>query len=476
MFEKRWGKKLSELCGIDIRSLALFRIELAAILLTDLFIRLQDIGAHYTDDGVLPRSVLLSHFADTWHTSFHLMNGTWLFQLSLFILAIGFATALLVGYRTRLATIVSWILIISVQTRNPLILQGADDVLKMLLFWGMFLPLGACWSVDQWRNASKKFSYQIVSPATLAILLQICFIYWFSAILKTDASWRHEGSAVWYAISNEFFSTSTGLLLLDYPNVLKVLTFSTLYLELFGPLFAFSPFWTGPLRTITASIFILFHLVALNLTMDLGIFPYVCAVGWIVFFPGWFWDHLLKFKISTFDSFPYKTSSVNSFLSLFFITYILSWNLQSVNVLSLPSQAYSIGSFFRVDQLWNMFAPFPLRDDGWFVIPGKLRNGNEIDLFTDGKPVCWDHPEFCAKHFKNDRWRSFMMNLLFDDQNAINLSNYASYLCKEWNENHPYEEQLVTFEIIFMTKTNAYNLEGPPQDNRKVVLWHHFCP
>lgn len=476
MLGKRGSEKLNNLCGIDIRSLALFRIGLAIILLVDLFIRLQDISSHYSDDGVLPRSVLLNHFADRWHLSIHLMGGTWLFQLFLFILEIGFAIALLVGYRTRLATIVSWILIISVQTRNPLVLQGADGVLKMLLFWGMFLPLGAYWSLDQWRNSSERFSYRIVSAATIALLLQVCFIYWFSAILKSDISWQHEGSAVWYALSNEFFSTSTGLLLLDYPNLLKVLTFSTLYLELLGPLFAFSPFWTSPLRTITALIFILFHLVALNLTMDLGLFPYVCAVGWIVFLPSWFWDRVLKLETSTCNPLPYKANSVSSLFAVLSLAWILSWNLQSIHVLSLPPQAYAVGSSLRLDQLWNMFAPFPLKDDGWFVIPAKLRNGKEVDLFTEGKPVCWDHPKFCSKTFKNDRWRSFMMSLLFDDRNSVSLSNYASYLCKEWNESHPYEENLVTFEIIFMTKSNRYNLEGPPQDNQKVVLWHHFCP
>jgi hypothetical protein len=469
-------QKFIDLCGTDIRSLGLFRIGLAVILLVDLFIRLQDIGSHYSDDGVLPRSVLLSYFADSWHFSFHLLNGTWLFQLALFIIQIAFAIALLIGYNTRTATVASWILIISLQTRNPLILQGADDVLKMLLFWSMFLPLGACWSIDRWRNESQRLSYQITSPATLALLLQVCFIYWFSALLKSDASWHTDGSAIWYALSNEFFATSIGQLLLGYPFLLKFLTFTTLYLELFGPLFAFAPFYTNQLRTITALIFILFHLVALNLTLNLGLFPYVCAVAWLVFFPNWFWDRLLGMKASISNSLPYKANSVASLFAIFFLAYILSWNLQSINALTLPSQAYTIGSFLRIDQLWNMFAPYPLKDDGWFVIPAKLRNGNEVDLFTEETPVCWNHPQFCATHFKNDRWRSFMMNLLFYDNDAISLSNYAIYLTKDWNEKHPYEENLVTFEIIFMAKTNDYNLVGPPRDNQKIVLWHHCCP
>lgn len=476
MLNTRWKDTLNDLCGIDIRSLALFRIGLAIILLVDITIRLQDIDGHYTDDGVLPRSVLLNHFADTWHVSLHLMNGTWLFQLFLFILEMGFSLALLVGYRTRLATIALWTLTISLQTRNPLVLQGADDVLKMLLFWGMFLPLGAYWSVDQWKGRITRISHQIASPATIALLLQICFIYWFSAFLKTDASWRQEGSAVWYALTNEFFATSIGLALLDYPNLLKGLTFSTLYLELFGPFFAFSPFWTSQFRTVTAIVFISFHLLALNMTMDLGIFPYVCAVGWIVFFPGWFWDRMLKLNISNINSDRYRSNAITSFLAILFLAYIFTWNLKSVYTLSLPPKAYAVGSFLRLDQLWNMFAPFPLKEDGWYVIPAKLRNGKEVDLFKEGEAVCWEHPKYCAKEYKNDRWRSFMMNILFDESNGIMLSNYASFLCREWNETHSYEENLVSFEIVFMSKTNRYQFEGPPENNQKVILWQHFCP
>ena len=46
---------LSDVFGIDTRSLAVFRIGLALTILLDLVLRAQDLGAHYTDAGVLPR-------------------------------------------------------------------------------------------------------------------------------------------------------------------------------------------------------------------------------------------------------------------------------------------------------------------------------------------------------------------------------------------------------------------------------------
>ena len=63
--------------GIDLRSLTVLRIGLAALLLADLVYRAQDFRAHYTDQGVLPRTLYLDVFSNieaVW--SFHLILGS----------------------------------------------------------------------------------------------------------------------------------------------------------------------------------------------------------------------------------------------------------------------------------------------------------------------------------------------------------------------------------------------------------------
>ena len=50
--------RLRELFGIDLRTLALARIGLSFLVLLDLSLRARDLSAHYTDQGVLPRSAL----------------------------------------------------------------------------------------------------------------------------------------------------------------------------------------------------------------------------------------------------------------------------------------------------------------------------------------------------------------------------------------------------------------------------------
>ena len=62
--------------GIDARSLALFRVALALLALV-LWLRIANLGAFYTDAGVLPRAAQIEIYAGL-PTLFglHLMNGT----------------------------------------------------------------------------------------------------------------------------------------------------------------------------------------------------------------------------------------------------------------------------------------------------------------------------------------------------------------------------------------------------------------
>src|SRR5438270_677959 len=53
------SRLLQRLFSIDLRSLALFRVGLAILFFGDLFERVSNLSAQYTDIGVLPRSLLL---------------------------------------------------------------------------------------------------------------------------------------------------------------------------------------------------------------------------------------------------------------------------------------------------------------------------------------------------------------------------------------------------------------------------------
>lgn len=479
--------KLKELFGIDLRSLALFRIGLALVLLGDLYIRFFDLGAHYTDSGVLPREAVIEKLLDPWAFSLHLANGTWQFELILFLIHALCGVALLVGYQTRLATLLCWILTNSLMNRNPSILQGGDDVLKLLLFWSMFLPLGALWSLDSHckEKQTPLYENQIVSAGTLALLIQVSSIYWFASLLKTDPVWTIDGTAVWYSLSIEQYATSLGKNLLQYPALLKIFSFTSLYLETYGPFFAFFPIWTAPLRIATVITFILFHLIGLNLTMELALFPYICAVAWITFIPGVFWNWLLGFfrnslylkslliRPCNVPEKAWEASPFSNGLASFFLIYVFFLNLSTLNEynqkLFVPLQP--LGNFLGLDQKWEMFAPYPITEDGWYVIPAILRDGTKLDLYTEKSPVSWEKPNLLSHTYPNDRWRSYLMNLYLENDEM--MADYAGYLCAKWNATHPPEKRLERFQIVLMSRINS--IQQPEAPYKQKIFWEQAC-
>ncbi|MCR5889086.1 hypothetical protein LRS06_15175 [Hymenobacter sp. J193] len=226
---------------LDLRALALLRIATGAVVLTDLAIRSTDLEAHYTNLGVLPLHVLFQFCWNPYEFSLHTSSGLWAVQAMWFGLAALAAVAVVLGYKTRWATALSWLLLISLQNRNPLIVQGGDDLLRMLLFWGFFLPWGRVYSLDSHRQ-QLPYSYRYISAATVAYVVQLALVYWCTALLKNSPEWNHDGTAIYYALSLDQILMPLGRWLYPHAELLRGLTLLTYYTELLLPFLLFLPF------------------------------------------------------------------------------------------------------------------------------------------------------------------------------------------------------------------------------------------
>jgi hypothetical protein len=283
---------LSEIFGVDLRTLALFRIGLAALILVDLALRARDLRAHYTDFGVMPREAM----ADALHPaawSLHAASGELWFQVALFCIAAGLALMLLAGWRTRLATAASWAMLVSVQNRNPQVLSGEDVLIVMLAFWAMFLPLGARFSVDAAGRdaAAAPPPNAYASVASAALLVQGMSMYLFSALLKSDAQWIPDGTAVYYALQLDYFATPFALWFRQFEGLMQALTYYVWTVELVGPFLIFCPVFHRPLRLLFLCVFVTMH-TGFWLCLEIGLFPAVSILMNLTFLPGWVWDRL----------------------------------------------------------------------------------------------------------------------------------------------------------------------------------------
>ena len=199
---------MARIFGIDLRTLALFRICLGAVILADLINRAGFLTAFYSDQGVLTRAeaIVFNHPA---RISFHLMSGSPLVMDLLFVIAGILSVLLMLGYRTRLVTVLSWLFLVSLNNRNLMIQQAGDELISVLAFWAIFLPIGARYSVDaalkpddQPRPLDAYFSI-----ATFAMLLQVIYVYVIGALLKDSPIWMPDGQAIYYAMHLDSLTT-----------------------------------------------------------------------------------------------------------------------------------------------------------------------------------------------------------------------------------------------------------------------------
>src|SRR5262245_5559201 len=100
------SRYLRQAFSIDLRSLAALRIALGAALLFDLATRARFLEVLYTDQGVLPATG-----AGLPWTSVHAWSGGVGFLSVLFALHAAAAVCFLIGWRTRLANVVCWLLV-----------------------------------------------------------------------------------------------------------------------------------------------------------------------------------------------------------------------------------------------------------------------------------------------------------------------------------------------------------------------------
>jgi len=94
------------------------------------------------------------------------------------------------------------------------------------------------------------------------------------------------------------FRKFLGEIALQFPALLRQLTFIVLYWEGIGSVFFFCRLWTGPVRAFGALAFLGMH-VGFGLCLSLGIFSPVCCCGCVALLPPCFWDNVVFKFLST---------------------------------------------------------------------------------------------------------------------------------------------------------------------------------
>ncbi|MBS2034949.1 HTTM domain-containing protein [bacterium] len=459
--------------SLDLRAIALARMAIGLMILLDLFIRCQDIGAFYLPDGITPVASMPSSPNTFKHLELYRHLESWWEVAGVMGLAAVVAVLFTVGFYSRTTGLISWYLLASIQNRNLFVNDGGDLTLKLFLFIGLFLPLGARWSVDALRNPHwRKLPNQYLSPASAAMVLQFCVLYFAAGILKSDPVWRQTGDAIWMTLNIDQFSTGFARALLPHTTLLRILTFWVLAIELTTPLLLLCPVVNSWTRSLNLVLLIGLHL-GIASCMHLGLFMPICLTVQVFLWPTPWMDfiegQLLKFKDSAEQGegpppSGYRPSVLNKLASASIIVFIFVQNTYTITELNLGQPRGMVrevvmdyGRSTGMMQNWTLFAPKPNPQDGWFVVEGIRPDGQILDLMT-GKPATYEKPQPVSAQFKNQRWRRIYQNL-WQRWNPQHVPMFLRYMGRKWNREHP-DLPVTSLRLIFIQEMTE--LPGVP--------------
>lgn len=477
--------------SFDLRALSLMRIAIAVVILLDLTVRISDLEMFYSNTGVVPLPMLFEKGWNDYFVSIHTISGLWQVQLVLFMFAYFFGAMLLIGYRTRLFTFLSWFMLLSLHNRNGFILQGGDDLLRMVVFWAMFMPWGARYSCDALLSPVKYEEKNYLTVATIAYLLQICYIYTGSALLK-GKEWDTDFTAMYYVYGLEQVAYPFTKQLFYYPELLKKLTFAAYYFELLVPLLFFVPFRHQWFRFVGVALIVFFHTLN-SLTLFIGMFPLIGISTCLGLLPAMAMDRFERvtgrFRNRIRESFlgiasileeiirwkqpryhaPAFIVNVRTACLVFLTVFVFDWNFSNLTFIKskLSDNLRFIGYSLRLDQNWGMFAPGVFKDDGWYVLEGTTEKGEIIDLFSPSGTVSYTKPASIVSMFKNDRWRKYTENLIFTYHSFLR-GYFCNYYKRIWNEKHP-DRKIKALQVVYMSEFTQpdYRYERP----KRQMLW-----
>ncbi len=274
---------------ISARPLGAFRVVFGLLAIINLLFMTVDFDYWLTSRGILQgqealqiagplRPSILTYFPDP------------VFTRVVFGLTLAFATGLMLGWHTRMMSILFYLGMLSIHHRNLLTGSGADTLMVCIAFYMMFCPSGAAYSLDARREARRR-GYAPAEPLIVPwgqrlIQLQVALVYLVTAVLKANGGAWMDGTAMHYVLTNREIGRFDFSFLAAYPMVINALTYGGLAIELSLPFLL----WVKAARPWVIAAGLMLH-TGIMLIINIPIFGELTTAGYLLFLspPEWDW-------------------------------------------------------------------------------------------------------------------------------------------------------------------------------------------
>lgn len=206
-------------------------------------------------------------------------------------LGVAVLVAFTVGWKTRITSVLSWLVFLSYFHRGPLLTNVGEPVVALLLLCLCIGPSGAEWSVDAWLRrrrtgrADRAPDDYLATVALRLIQVHITMIYILMFLGKVQGNfvWLN-GTAAWWLIARPEASLVNLRFLGEMPYLINLWTTAILAFE---PAFAVLV-WN---RTARPLLLMLSGVMWLATALVTGLVPFCAAifVAGMAFVPGEFW-------------------------------------------------------------------------------------------------------------------------------------------------------------------------------------------
>jgi hypothetical protein len=460
---------------LDLRPLGLMRIAFGAALFWSTIDLAPVLRAFFSDDGVAPRSALLGFARANRVSVFDIAGPRWLL-VAMFVLTLVAILSFMVGWRTRLAAVVTFVLVSGLHERNLYALDGSDNVIRVTLFWLMFMPSGARYSLDAVRRTAKG-EPQVTHGSAMPIRLgqfQIAWVYLNTVLYKWPGATWHDGTALRFALGlDHMFVRRLGQMVFDQRPLVAFGTRATIGTELLflplvfvplcrplrGPLSRFPPWLFQPTwKSLAVLLGGAMH-VGIACLMSVGNFsilmlstyPLLCEPEWI--------EPVIRFVErrrlwqagvgALSRCFPRQPRPIAAPVRV--AGRLSAWPATALHRLFLPllmvtTMWFSLPEGTRIPPLvikrhkftpqldlspsrmwrpmalmveevelwqrWNMFSPKPIDHDAYLLGRGELTNGTVVDVLRGARGNGGAIVPPVLPGFFFTRWTKYISNVL----------------------------------------------------------------
>ncbi len=287
---------------ISASGFGLMRVGFGVVGFVSFLLQWTDITRYFSDDGLLPRSVMREFLRSDFRFSVLDVIGDPTSVFLVYLILLACFALIAIGFLTRPALLVGVLLLFSFHERMPVLLAGGDTVLRLLGFLLLISPCDRSFSLTSFRRNRRAWKKKGADPrttqATMSIwpwrllLWQFLMIYVASFWTKILGTMWEDGSAVGIALRHEHFLRFPLAWVEPLSFLTKPFAFFLLASQLSWLLFLIIPivehviprsrkmFARVPWRLCIIGASAVSHL-SIALFLDVGIFSFIILAGYL---------------------------------------------------------------------------------------------------------------------------------------------------------------------------------------------------